>query len=88
VPDVSFILTKFGLPRRIFVKVPNVKFNENPSSGSLYTTSGQTDMLNDMTKLISYLDTTEMDVKIQEEILGGDPNWWPRKERKLILENW
>lgn len=43
VPDVSFILTKFGLSRRIFVKVPNVKFKENPSSGSLYTTSGQTD---------------------------------------------
>jgi hypothetical protein len=37
------IVTKFGASPHILVKVPNIKFNENPSSGSLVDTCGQTD---------------------------------------------
>ena len=28
------IVTKFGVPRQVFVKVPSIKFHGNPSSGS------------------------------------------------------
>jgi hypothetical protein len=54
VPDNFFFdLTKFGVSR-IFVKIPYIKFFENPSSESRDVTSGQTDIWNDMVKLICY----------------------------------
>ena len=36
-------LTKYGISRQVFVKVPNIKFQENLSSGSHADTCGQTD---------------------------------------------
>jgi hypothetical protein len=37
------ISTKFGFSRQIFIKVPNVKFQGNLSSGNRADTCGQTD---------------------------------------------
>jgi hypothetical protein len=37
------ILTKFGFPRKIFIKVPNIKFHVNPSGGIRARACGQTD---------------------------------------------
>ena len=42
------ILTKFGVFRQVFIKVPSIKFQRSPSSDSRADTCGQTDM----TKLI------------------------------------
>jgi hypothetical protein len=39
------IVTKFGISRQIFMKIPNTKFHINPSSGSRADTCGQTDVL-------------------------------------------
>jgi hypothetical protein len=36
-------LLMFGVPRQIFVKFPNIKFNENPSSGRRADTRRQAD---------------------------------------------
>jgi hypothetical protein len=44
-------LTKFGFLDRYFIKVPKIRFQENPSSGSQVDTDGQTDGRTDMTKL-------------------------------------
>jgi hypothetical protein len=38
------ILIKFEFSRHIFEKVSNIKFRQNPSSGSRVVTCGQTDM--------------------------------------------
>jgi hypothetical protein len=37
------ILTKFGFYRQLSIEVPNIKFHENPSTGSRTDTYGQTD---------------------------------------------
>jgi len=37
------ILTKFGFIRQMFIKVPNIKFHGNMSSGSRAVTCRQTD---------------------------------------------
>jgi len=37
--------------RRIFEKCPNIKFNDNPPSGSRVATCGRTDVQTDITKL-------------------------------------
>ena len=37
------ILTKFGISRRFFVKVPNIEFHRNPSSVSRFDTREQTE---------------------------------------------
>jgi hypothetical protein len=39
------ILTKFGLCRQIFIKIPNIKFHENPSSQRCADTYGRTDIM-------------------------------------------
>jgi hypothetical protein len=38
------ILTEFGLFRQIFMKVSNIKFDRNPSSGNWADTCRRTDM--------------------------------------------
>jgi hypothetical protein len=38
------ILNKFGFSWQIFVKLPNIKFHKNPSSGSRTDACGQMDM--------------------------------------------
>ena len=48
------ILTKFGVPRHIFVRGVNIKFHEIPSSGISAVTCGQKDKRRDMAKLIGY----------------------------------
>ena len=40
------ILTRSGVSEQIFVKVSNIKFHENLSSGSRTDTCGRTDMTN------------------------------------------
>jgi hypothetical protein len=42
------ILTKFGFSGHIFVKVPNVRFHVNSSSGSRRDTCGRTDGRSDV----------------------------------------
>jgi len=42
------ILTKSGIPRQIYIKVLNIKFYGNPSSGSRTHTCGQTDRQKDV----------------------------------------
>jgi hypothetical protein len=37
------VLMEFEISRQIFEKYPNVKFNENPSSGRRVVSCGQTD---------------------------------------------
>ena len=37
-------ITTFGMYRQVFIKVPNIKFHEYPSSGTKADTCGQTDM--------------------------------------------
>lgn len=37
------ILTKAGVSRQIFIKLPNIKFRRSPSGGSRAVTRGQTD---------------------------------------------
>jgi hypothetical protein len=44
---------KLEFPREIFEKYSNIKFHENPSSGSRVVPYGQTDGQIDMTKLIA-----------------------------------
>jgi hypothetical protein len=44
VTDFFFtILPKLETPRQIFIKIPNIKFHVNPSSGSRADTFKQTD---------------------------------------------
>jgi len=44
VPGLFFsILTKNGVPRHIFIEVPNIKFHGNPYCGSRADTCEQTD---------------------------------------------
>lgn len=47
------ILTKIGMSLHILVKLPDIKFNENPFSGSQVVTFGQMDGQTDMVKLIN-----------------------------------
>ena len=46
------ILMKLECSRQIFEKYSNIKFNENPSSGSRVVPCGQTDKRIDVTKII------------------------------------
>jgi len=46
------ILMKLEFSQQIFKKCSNIKFLENPSSGSLFVPCRQTDRQTDMTKLI------------------------------------
>jgi len=48
-------LPKFGVPRQIFVEVPNVKLYGNPSSGCRCVAGGRIDGEMDMTKVIGTL---------------------------------
>jgi hypothetical protein len=41
-PTLCPIYTNYGLSRQIFVEVPIIKFEGNPSSGGLAATYGQT----------------------------------------------
>jgi hypothetical protein len=51
------ILNKFDFSERIFMKVPNIKFRENPSSGSHADKCAQTDGRTEITKRIdAFLD--------------------------------
>ena len=47
--------TKLGVPQRISTKVPNMKFNRNPSSKSRADTCGQTDVHDEVTMCFSRL---------------------------------
>jgi hypothetical protein len=51
------ILTTFGVPRRIVIKVHNIRFHESPSSGSHADRCGQTDRQTTLTKPIIPLKT-------------------------------
>jgi len=42
-PVLFSIFTKYGIPRHIFIEVPNIKFRGNPSSESRVDTCEQTD---------------------------------------------
>ena len=46
------IFMKLAFSRQILVKSSNIKFHENPSSGSRVVPSGQTDGRTDMTTVI------------------------------------
>jgi hypothetical protein len=46
-PDFFPVVTKFGFYGQIFVEVCNIKFHENPSSGSRADVCGQIDRQTD-----------------------------------------
>jgi len=48
---IRLLLTKSGISRKIFVKIPNIKFHKIPSSVGRTDTREQTDRRTDMTKL-------------------------------------
>jgi hypothetical protein len=62
------ILTKFGIPRHIFVRVSNIKFYGNPSSWSRTDTCEQTDRKTyrrtDMTKVMVFSATMRTRLKL------------------------
>jgi len=52
------ILTKFGIPRQIFIKILNVKCYGNPSSGSRTDTCEQTDRYDEGNGVFCYFANT------------------------------
>jgi len=55
----AIFLTKFGVPRKIFVGVPNIKLYENPLSGCRSEEGGRTVCQTDMTKGVGALRENE-----------------------------
>ena len=50
-PDISVRLKVLTFSRQILIKLPNIKFHENPSSGIRVDNCGRTDVRTDMMKL-------------------------------------
>jgi hypothetical protein len=51
----SPILTKFGLPKQMFVEVPDIKFHKIPSSGSRAAINSDTKISSSTTLLLILL---------------------------------
>jgi hypothetical protein len=47
-----FTLTKIGMCQQILLKIPNIKFSENPSGGGRDVPCGHTERQTSITKLI------------------------------------
>ena len=65
---------KIEFSRQIFEKYSNIKFYENPSSGSRVIPCGRTDVSTDMTKLIvasrTRLKTTNLPFRFKKSQIG------------------
>jgi hypothetical protein len=57
------ILMKFEFFRQIFEKVSNIKFHQNPSSGSRVISCGQTDMTKITVAFRNFADASKTDPK-------------------------
>ena len=87
------ILTKFGLSRQIFVKVPNIKVHINPSSDSradrCWQTDGQTDRHVESNRCFSLLSECAQTNTISSFVVRAQHHnlWGQQNERKRSGQN-